>query len=49
MSEFAQYTAKSKAPATNGDSDKQIGSAWGNERNPAAFDFRSDVHTTPTM
>jgi threonine aldolase len=49
MSEFAQYTAKSKAPATNGDSNKQIGSAWGNERNPAAFDFRSDVHTTPTM
>jgi len=47
MSEFAQYTAKSKAPATNGDN--QVGSAWGNECNPAAFDFRSDVHTTPTM
>ncbi|KAG9199705.1 hypothetical protein G6514_008260 [Epicoccum nigrum] len=49
MSEFAQYTAKSKAtaPLTNGG--KQVGSAWGDERNPAAFDFRSDVHTTPTM
>lgn len=48
MSEFAQYTAKSsKAPTTNGD--KPVGTAWGNERNPAAFDFRSDVHTTPTL
>ncbi|XPS93871.1 Low-specificity L-threonine aldolase [Ascochyta lentis] len=48
MSEFAQYTAKSsETPATNGD--KPIGTAWGNERNPAAFDFRSDVHTTPTL
>ncbi|KAL1645353.1 hypothetical protein SLS61_008293 [Didymella pomorum] len=47
MSAFDQYTAKSKAPATNGE--KQVGTAWGNERNPAAFDFRSDVHTTPTL
>ncbi|KAL1594681.1 hypothetical protein SLS59_008731 [Nothophoma quercina] len=48
MSEFAQYTAKSsKAPTANGD--KPIGTAWGNERNLAAFDFRSDVHTTPTL
>lgn len=23
--------------------------AWGSEENPAAFDFRSDVHTTPTL
>ncbi|KAJ4325851.1 hypothetical protein N0V94_000413 [Neodidymelliopsis sp. IMI 364377] len=48
MSEFSQYTAKSgKSPTTNGD--KPVGTAWGNERNPAAFDFRSDVHTTPTL
>lgn len=47
MSAFDQYTAKSKASATNGET--QVGSAWGNERNPAAFDFRSDVHTTPTI
>ncbi|KAF1349329.1 hypothetical protein EJ07DRAFT_169515 [Lizonia empirigonia] len=48
MSEFAQYTVKSsKAPTTNGE--QPIGTAWGNERNPAAFDFRSDVHTTPTL
>jgi threonine aldolase len=48
MSEFSQYTAKSgKSLATNGD--KPVGTAWGNERNPAAFDFRSDVHTTPTL
>ena len=32
---------------TNGH--KPIGTAWGNEYNPAAFDFRSDVHTTPTL
>lgn len=32
---------------TNGH--KPIGTAWGNEYNPAAFDLRSDVHTTPTM
>ncbi|KAF1925370.1 uncharacterized protein M421DRAFT_8042 [Didymella exigua CBS 183.55] len=48
MSAFDQYTAKSKAPAGNS-GEKQVGSAWGNERNPAAFDFRSDVHTTPTL
>lgn len=47
MSAFDQYTAKSKAPATNGV--KQTGTAWGSEHNPAAFDLRSDVHTTPTL
>jgi threonine aldolase len=48
MSEFAQYTANgSKKPAVNGSA--QNGTAWGNEKNPAAFDFRSDVHTTPTL
>lgn len=48
MSEFEQYTAKSsRSAAVNGD--KPVGTAWGNECNPAAFDFRSDVHTTPTL
>jgi threonine aldolase len=47
MSEFAAYTAKgSKGTPTNGTATN--GSAWGAEENPAAFDFRSDVHTTPT-
>lgn len=51
MSEFAAYTAKgtkttsAHGPATNGSSN---GIRWGAEENPAAFDFRSDVHTTPT-
>lgn len=47
MSEFSQYTANgSTGPATNGH--VHNGDAWGAENNPAAFDFRSDVHTTPT-
>lgn len=47
MSEFASYTANgTKKPATNGHTPN--GMAWGAEKNPAAFDFRSDVHTTPT-
>jgi threonine aldolase len=47
MSEFASYTANStKKPATNGHTSHGV--AWGAEKNPAAFDFRSDVHTTPT-
>jgi len=50
MSEFASYTAngsKRKRTPTNGTASN--GTAWGSEENPAAFDFRSDVHTTPTM
>ena len=47
MSEFSQYTAKSGKSLTNGAT--HDGSAWGGKKNPAAFDFRSDVHTTPTM
>lgn len=47
MSEFAQYTANDSKPSIfNGSA--HSGNAWGNEKNPAAFDFRSDVHTTPT-
>lgn len=56
MSEFAAYTAQSRkraAPsetATNGNGTSHVnGTAWGSEENPASFDFRSDVHTTPTM
>lgn len=56
MSEFAAYTAQSRkraAPndtATNGNGlSHGNGTAWGAEENPASFDFRSDVHTTPTM
>lgn len=61
MSDLAKYTGSgSKAPklnghATNGTNGTNgthdtIGSvAWGAEFNPASVDFRSDVHTTPTM
>jgi threonine aldolase len=57
MSEFASYTANSNkrtqtnGATTNGTSNgsDSIASAWGAQENPAAFDFRSDVHTTPTM
>lgn len=52
MSEFDSYTAKgSKTTAMNGTTTNgnNKGIAWGAEENPAAFDFRSDVHTTPTM
>jgi threonine aldolase len=53
MSEFAAYTAKGSAGAPNGTSTStstSSGNAWGapEHENPAAFDFRSDVHTTPT-
>jgi threonine aldolase len=58
MSEFATYTANgSKSAAANGTpngsngsngSNGTRGTAWGAVENPAAFDFRSDVHTTPT-
>ena len=47
MSEFAAYTAKSRKRAASNDPPME-GTAWGAENNPAAFDFRSDVHTTPT-
>lgn len=47
MSEFAAYTANGTKPtATNGSTTN--GNAWGAQVNPAAFDFRSDVTTTPT-
>lgn len=47
MSEFAAYTAKGVSkPTDNGPTQGET--AWGNAKNPAAFDFRSDVHTTPT-
>ncbi|KAF9735689.1 hypothetical protein PMIN06_006780 [Paraphaeosphaeria minitans] len=47
MSEFAQYTAKGiKQTSNNGPTQGEI--AWGSQKNPAAYDFRSDVHTTPT-
>ncbi|KAF2109399.1 pyridoxal phosphate-dependent transferase [Lophiotrema nucula] len=47
MSEFAAYTANgSKKGASNGT--VVNGHAWGSGTNPAAFDFRSDVTTTPT-
>lgn len=47
MSEFVAYTANGTSKqGTNGAT--TAGHAWGNEQNPAAFDFRSDVTTTPT-
>lgn len=47
MGEFDQYSAMSNKSVPNGiPSD---GTAWGSGKNPAAFDLRSDVHTTPTM
>lgn len=46
-SEFAAYTSNGTKPApTNGATTN--GNAWGSQHNPAAFDFRSDVTTTPT-
>jgi threonine aldolase len=48
MSEFEAYTAissKQNAPAS---STVANGHSWGSDTNPAAFDFRSDVTTTPT-
>ncbi|KAF1999441.1 hypothetical protein P154DRAFT_523246 [Amniculicola lignicola CBS 123094] len=47
MSEFAAYTASgTKKDAPNGT--VPVGNGWGSSINPAAFDFRSDVTTTPT-
>jgi threonine aldolase len=58
MSEFAAYTATGSTSAANGthgtaasasaSNSNSNGNAWGARENPAAFDFRSDVHTTPT-
>jgi threonine aldolase len=48
MSEFAAYTAQSSKNATATTNGSSKGTEWGAEDNPAAFDFRSDVHTTPT-
>lgn len=47
MSEFAAYTANGSRPATTNGAASN-GNAWGSQSNPAAFDFRSDVTTTPT-
>lgn len=47
MSEFAAYTAngtKTASPSASATNSN----AWGSQNNPAAFDFRSDVTTTPT-
>jgi threonine aldolase len=47
MSEFAAYTAN--GTKTGAQSASAVsGNAWGAQNNPAAFDFRSDVTTTPT-
>lgn len=49
MSEFAAYTANGTKPASSNTNGPAIGeTAWGSAKNPAAYDFRSDVHTTPT-
>jgi len=48
MSEFDQYTAKGTNGVSATSRPVPNGNAWGAENNPAAFDFRSDVHTTPT-
>ncbi|KAF1952757.1 hypothetical protein CC80DRAFT_495094 [Byssothecium circinans] len=48
MSEFAAYTANGAKPSKRHDSLINGGNAWGAQENPAAFDFRSDVTTTPT-
>ncbi|KAF2799385.1 hypothetical protein K505DRAFT_321187 [Melanomma pulvis-pyrius CBS 109.77] len=48
MSEFAAYTANGTKKETANGSISGIGNAWGAQTNPAAFDFRSDVTTTPT-
>lgn len=47
MSEFASYTANTPK-GTRTDNTLSNGNAWGSQTNPAAFDFRSDVTTTPT-
>lgn len=48
MSDFVKYAGKGSSRATAMSQPVDNGSAWGAEKNPAAFDFRSDVHTTPT-
>ncbi|KAH9878912.1 hypothetical protein J1614_002347 [Plenodomus biglobosus] len=48
MSEFAKYTATGSKGASVAPGSAHNGNAWGSVQNPAAFDFRSDVHTTPT-
>jgi threonine aldolase len=47
MSEFAAYTANGTKPTPKNGA-KTNDNAWGGKSNPAAFDFRSDVTTTPT-
>ncbi|EOA88756.1 uncharacterized protein SETTUDRAFT_168012 [Exserohilum turcica Et28A] len=47
MGEASQYTGKSSNSLL--DAATIEGVTWGHEKNPAAFDFRSDVHTTPTL
>lgn len=47
MGEFDQYAAMGSKNLQNGT--PSDGLAWGSEKTPAAFDLRSDVHTTPTM
>lgn len=47
MSEFSAYTANgTNSSPQNGPTQGET--AWGNAKNPAAYDLRSDVHTTPT-
>ncbi|KAF2174981.1 hypothetical protein K469DRAFT_703463 [Zopfia rhizophila CBS 207.26] len=47
MSDFAAYTGNvKKTDQSNGTTSN--GKTWGSQTNPAAFDFRSDVTTTPT-
>ncbi|KAF2465010.1 uncharacterized protein BDR25DRAFT_295787 [Lindgomyces ingoldianus] len=45
MSDFAAYTANGSRKVAH---EEGNGNAWGAHQNPAAFDFRSDVTTTPT-
>jgi threonine aldolase len=49
MSEFASYTANTpNKDATNGTLPVSNGNAWSSPTPASAFDFRSDVTTTPT-
>ncbi|ORY14540.1 pyridoxal phosphate-dependent transferase [Clohesyomyces aquaticus] len=48
MSEFKSYTAAGHKKRGSIANDLWNGNAWGAQHNPAAFDFRSDVTTTPT-
>ncbi|KAF2635337.1 hypothetical protein P280DRAFT_473895 [Massarina eburnea CBS 473.64] len=48
MSEFAAYTANGSKSSVHSGTAVNGGNAWGAQNNPAAFDFRSDVTTTPT-